>query len=459
MAKKKITTGTVRFNLRTDKTKKNGKAPIELIYSLHGQRKYVNTGIDVYPFLWDGEAESAHYMTKAEAKKQYPLYNYNLFPSIAEVAELNDSISGLLQEVKKVEDVLEAKGIRYTSTEVANELKARKEKNKPTKKEDAKHYLVDFIDQYVDDVKASRNPGTIKVYVTTRNHIADYEKQKRTRITLTHAGYGFLQSFYNYLIEVKGQINVTAAKQITTVKTFLSFARKYGYKINDTYHDYTIKRETLEVIALTHEEFLALYHLDLSGDDKVIIETEPKPRFISYKALAKVRDVFCFSCVTGLRYSDLAQLRREHIKSDRISLTVTKTKEPIEVPLTPYAFEILSRYPHQIKSLPVISSQKFNEYLKALCKQAGINEEIEIVRYKGAKREAVVYPKYDLISAHTGRKTFATLSLEKGMNAEEVMAVTGHRSYASFKRYVKITQERKKAVMQKAWGMQTIAAI
>ncbi|WP_099365161.1 site-specific integrase [Sphingobacterium sp. 1.A.4] len=452
MAKKKITTGTVRFNLRTDKTKKVGKAPIELIYSLHGQRKYVNAGIDVYPFLWDSEAESAYYMSKSDAKRAYPLYNYNLFPSMAEVAELNDTISGLLQEVKKVEDVLEAKGVKYTSHEVVNELKNRKERNKPTRKEDSKNYLIDFIDQYVHNVKASRNPGTIKVYITTRNHIADYEKLKRTRITLTDAGYGFLQAFYSYLIDVKQQINVTAAKQITTVKTFLSFARKYGYKTNDTYHDYTIKRETLEVIALTNDEFETLYHLDLSGDDKVTIETEPKPRFISYKALAKVRDVFCFSCVTGLRYSDLSQLRKEHIKKDAISLTVTKTKEPIEVPLTPYAMEILSRYPHQIKSLPVISSQKFNEYLKALCKYAGISEQIEIVRYKGAKREAVIYPKYELISAHTGRKTFATLSLEKGMNAEEVMAITGHRSYASFKRYVKITQERRKKVMLDAWG-------
>lgn len=460
MAKKKITTGTVRFNLRADKTKKDGKAPIELIYSLHGQRKYVNTGIDVYPFLWDGETESAYYMSKADAKKQFPLYNYNLFPSVAEVTELNDSLTGMLHEVKKAENLLEAKDIRYSSTDVTNELKARKTTHKPTRKEEPKDYLLDFIDQYVNDTKASRNSGTIKVYITSRNHIADFEKYKRTRITLADAGYGFLQSFYNYLIEVKKQINVTAAKQITTVKTFLSFARKYGYKTNDSYHDYTIKRETLEVIALTKDEFLTLYHLDLSGDDKVLIEIKPKPRHISIKALAKVRDVFCFSCLTGLRYSDLAQLRKEHIKQrvkdqvneNYINLTVTKTKEPIVIPLVPAATNILDRYPHQIKCLPVISSQKFNEYLKALCKHAGINEETEIVRYRGAKREVRYYPKHELISAHTGRKTFATLSLEKGMNAEEVMSITGHRSYASFKRYVKITDERKQVAMDKAWG-------
>lgn len=453
MARKKITTGTVRFNLRTDKTKANGKAPIEMVYSLHGQRKYFNTGVDSYPFLWDNGQEAICYMTKMEAKKAYPIYNYNLFPSQAEVAELNAGLDQLVQEVRKVENLLEAQGKPYNSADVISDLRTRKGKAAKTKKESTKHYLIDFIDQYIENNRASRNPGTLKVYNTTRNHIADYEKYKRTRITIKQADYGFLEGFYNFLIEIKEQINVTAAKQITTVKTFLSFARKYGYEVNQTYHDYTVRRETLEVIALTESEFMTLYDLDLSGEGKVTIATEPKIRAVSLKALAKIRDVFCFSCVTGLRYSDLEQLRREHIKGDHLRLTVTKTKEPIEVPLNPYAKEILARYPHQIKCLPVISSQKFNQYLKALCKYAGISERTEIVRYKGATREARYYPKYELISAHTGRKTFATLSLIKGMNAEEVMSLTGHRSYASFKRYINITKDQKKLAMDRAWGI------
>lgn len=453
MAKKKITVGTVRFNLRADKTKKDGKAPVELIYSLHGQRKYFNTGIAVYPFLWDQDQEQLIYKSKADAKKEYPLYNYNLFPSLADVEEVNTALYALILEVRKVEGLMEAEGEPYTSTTITDRLKSRKQKKTITKKEDTKHFLVDFIDGYVEDSRAIRNPGTLKVYVTTRNHIADFEKYKRSRITIKDAGYGFLQAFYNYLIEVKQQINVTAAKQITTVKTFLSLAKRHGYLIDETYHDFTVRRESLEVIALTEEEFSVLYDLDLSGEGKVTIATEPKIRAISFRVMAKVRDVFCFSCVTGLRYSDLSQLRKEHIKGDRIHLTVTKTKEPIDIPLNPYAKEILSRYPHQIKCLPVISSQKFNEYLKGLCKFAGINERMEIVRYKGATRETNCYPKHELISAHTGRKTFATLSLIKGMNAEEVMSLTGHRSYASFKRYIHISKDQKKAAMDKAWGV------
>ncbi len=145
-------------------------------------------------------------------------------------------------------------------------------------------------------------------------------------------------------------------------------------------------------------------------------------------------------------------MKREHIKQDEIKLTVKKTKEPLTIPLTPFSKAILEKYEALHRPLPVISNQKLNDYVKELCHLAGITEPIEIVRFRGTKREAITYPKYELIGVHTGRKTFSTLSLEKGMSAEEVMTITGHRDYQSFKRYVKVTEQRKKIVMLKAWG-------
>ncbi len=172
----------------------------------------------------------------------------------------------------------------------------------------------------------------------------------------------------------------------------------------------------MEVISLTNEEFEALYYLDLSAN----------------KRLAQVRDVFCFACSTGLRYSDLNQLKREHIKHDEIRITVKKTKEPLSVPLTPYSKNILAKYEAMHRPLPVISNQRLNDYVKELCSMAGISEQVEIVRFRGTKREAITYKKYELIGVHTGRKTFATLSLERGMSAEEVMTITGHQGLPKF---------------------------
>ena len=69
------------------------------------------------------------------------------------------------------------------------------------------------------------------------------------------------------------------------------------------------------------------------------------------------------------------------------------------------------------------------------------DEPVQIVRFHGARREEVVYPKFELISVHTARKTVCTLSLEKGMSAEEVMKISGHKDYKSFSRYLKITDQ------------------
>jgi integrase len=153
-----------------------------------------------------------------------------------------------------------------------------------------------------------------------------------------------------------------------------------------------------------------------------------------------------------LRYSDIAQLRREHLRKNEIRLKVQKTKSDLTIPLNSISAAILEKYSHNQKPLPVISSQNLNYAIKDLCKLAEINKPVEVVRFSGKKRIVTVKPKYEFIHFHTGRKTFVCLSLEKGMGAEEVMTITGHTDYKSFKRYVYVTEKRKQVVMNKAWG-------
>src|SRR5690606_24703110 len=94
-----------------------------------------------------------------------------------------------------------------------------------------------------------------------------------------------------------------------------------------------------------------------------------------------------------------------------------------------------------------------------LCQLAEIDEPIEIVRSKGAISEANVYPKWELISCHSSRKTFVTLSLERGMKAEEIMPITGHKSYESFKRYLNVTKDASKTALLNAWGVRTLKVV
>jgi integrase len=435
--------GTIRYVIRLDKSLKDGTAPLDLIYQVAGQRKYFRTDIKLRPQLWDGNNQKVVYLDKKQAKKVLPDVDYDLLPCLKDVEEYNSILNNLSHSIEAIEKRFKLDRIAFSSQMVIDKLK--EETKTLTKKEQASNILFDFMQKYIDEHTNIRSRTSLSVYKSVKNYLEAYSKSTGNKVTFETIDYKFFQSFQNYLLQdkidkngkvVKGLNNTTTAKQLSTIKTFLGYAKKQGVQVSEKYKDFKIKREPLEVIALTNEEFETLFNLDLSNN----------------KRFAETRDVFCFACTTGLRYSDLYQLKREHIKEDELRITVTKTKEILTVPLTRYSKETLLRYEHQHRPLPVISNQNLNYAVKDLCKYAEINEPIEIVRFRGVKREAITYSKYELVGVHTGRKTFCTLSLEKGMSAEEVMEISGHRDYRSFKRYVKVTEQRKKVVMLKAWG-------
>lgn len=97
-----------------------------------------------------------------------------------------------------------------------------------------------------------------------------------------------------------------------------------------------------------------------------------------------------------------------------------------------------------------------NEYLKELGELAKINEIIEQHRYSGNKKIKTTSEKYNFMTTHTARRTFVTLALEKGFRPEVVMEMTGHKNYATFKRYIKITNKVKKEEMNRLWGKKQI---
>lgn len=424
---------TVRFVLRIDKPNKDGACPIQLIYQISGQRKYFKTKQRLFPQNWEPGEQKAIYLDKKAAKKLLQGVDYDQLPSFREVDETNNTLTSIRKEISNIERRFELNKVVYSPEMVIEQLDSQ---TPITKKEAPSNELFAFIDKYIEDHTATREPGSLSVYKSLKNHLQNFQKDKNKKITFDKIDYAFFIEFQAYLIGTRKLNNTTVAKQLSTIKTFLNYARMQGLTILDKYKDFKIRRETLEVIALTAQEFESLFNHDLTGN----------------KRLDQVRDVFCFACVTGLRYSDLQQLKREHIKSDEIRLIVKKTKEPLSIPLNPYSSAILDKYKDKHKPLPIISNQKLNVYIKELCELVKINEMVEIVRFRGAERTPKTYQKHELISIHTGRKTFATLSLEKGMSAEEVMTITGHRDYKSFKRYVKITEQRKKVVMHKAWG-------
>jgi len=97
-----------------------------------------------------------------------------------------------------------------------------------------------------------------------------------------------------------------------------------------------------------------------------------------------------------------------------------------------------------------ITNQRMNKYVKELCKLAEINEPFEVHRYKGRVKETGTVEKHELVTTHTGRRTFATKLLSKGVPAEIVMTFTGHRDYKSFSKYVNIPRKTEMQIVRKA---------
>ena len=433
---------TLRLELRKDKVNRNGEHPLILIIRVAGQRRKMGTSIKLHPELWDNDNQKIINLTQKLKVQLQKSYGDTITKN--QLIQNQEELNSLIIRIKTIESKFIYEGIPYSADmiiEILKESKAAK-----TKKEDPTNLVYDFIDRYIQEHELTRVKGSLVVYKSLKRHLKNYQTKTKVNFRFDKVDYNFMQSFQNFLIgweevhETTGKVrtlnNITIAKQLSTLKTFLGYAKRQGIKVNGGYKDFTIKKEKLEVIALTQAELELLFNFNLSLN----------------KRLDQVRDVFCFSCVTGFRFSDLQQLRREHIKEREIRLTIKKTKEPLIVPLNQFSKRILHKYEEMGHPLPVISNQKFNKYVKELCKLVGIDDPIEIIRYKGAIKQSTIYKKHEIISAHTGRKTFATLSLEKGIPAETVMKITGHSDYKSFQRYVKVTEERKRNEMQKAWG-------
>jgi len=426
--------GTIRFELRKDSFDKNGKCHIRLIYQVKGNRRYFSTGSKVIIPNWDFRNQRAIYIDKVKAKKEFNGISTYLFTDDYKIKETNNLLSEIEKNIHEIETKYKIERIAFNADMVINCLKERYISK--TTSVVKKNELIEFISDYINQNSLTRVKGSLSVYKALLRHLKGFNEIKNTLLNFSAIDIHYMRQFQNYLIEKTSLNNTTIAKQLSTLKTILNYAKSYGYTVSGNYRDFKIKRDELEVIALTQVEFELLLNFDLS----------------KWRKYMAARDLFCFSCATGLRYSDIKNLKRENIFEDEIKIKVIKTKENLSIPLNKYSREILNKYSDYLKPLPTLSNQKLNKYLKEIGQIVGINEYIEIVRYKGAKRIEETLPKYSFLTAHTGRRTFVTLSLEKGMNAEEVKSITGHKDYKSFSRYVKVTENRKKLVMQKAWN-------
>jgi len=440
--------GTLRFHLRKDRVNKKGVAPIELFYSIAGARQYVKSGLFIKPYNWDPDSYRGIYRDKKTASKLFPEIPWKEFMTNVEIEDLNHELNKIEAVIIEIEKSF--KNDVITSATVIDRYKqgALPKLEKPNA--NIKENVFDFIENYIELHEHTRAKGSMQVYKSLKTHLENFEAKRGHKITFKEIDYNFFAEFRNFLLTgdhvrlykkknsnefgkpMPYKLNdTTIAKQLSTLKTFLGYAKNQGIDMEDKYKSFSVKRHNLGITALTKDELQQMIDVDLSA----------KPN------LDRVRDIFIFGCMTGLRVSDLTQLRRAHIKGNLIDMTVKKTKSKAGIPLAPKALEILEKYSEDERPLPIISSQKINKYIKVVGELAGINTPEEKITYYGSKQVSEIKPKYEFLTIHVARKTFASVAINKGMSTSIVKAIGGWKTEKAFARYVEVTQDAKEAAV------------
>lgn len=242
--------------------------------------------------------------------------------------------------------------------------------------------------------------------------------------------------------KANGHNNSSIQRRVKQMRWFLRWAHNKGlYKgnLHETFRPKFkgVSVESKEIVYLEQDELRSLYEYDL--------------RFS--QPLERVRDVFCFCCFTGLRYSDVQKLRKENVREDGIHIVTQKTTDALVIPQNDFSKAILEKYQkYEDKdghALPVISNQKANAILKDIGKIVGLERQMRRVWYSGAERMEETVSLFELLTTHCARRTFVVLALTSGVSVESIMKWTGHSSYTAMKPYIAITRAKQTNEMAK----------
>ena len=354
-------------------------------------------------------------------------------------SEINASLLGYYTEVQEIFKKFEVEEIMPTPEQIKeafNALHKPIEEVKPRKTTPNAFYKV--FDEFVRDCGRQNDwtDSTYEKFAAVKNHLMNF----RDGLTFDFFDEKGLNDYVTYLRDVKEMRNSTIGKQLSFLKWFLRWAFKKGLHQNNAYDSYKPKLKSTQkkIIFLTWEELNKLREFEIPA---------------AKQALDRVRDVFLFQCFTGLRYSDVFNLRRSDIKGDHIEVTTVKTSDSLIIELNNHSKAILDKYKdvafEDDKVLPVITNQKMNDYLKELAKLAGIDEPVRQTYYRGNERIDEVTPKYALLGTHAGRRTFICNALALGIPPQVVMKWTGHSDYKAMKPYIDIADDIKANAMSK----------
>lgn len=290
--------------------------------------------------------------------------------------------------------------------------------------------LVDYFDYYILHKKGTLEESTKRKLNVNKHLLERFQKATKTEYFIKDVNANFKLKFEDYCKEQKYSPN-TIARTIKFIKTICYHARNNGIETHFQLNSITTKYEKVEKIFLTIEE----------------IEKIEKKQF-EHDYLTNARDWLIISCETGQRVSDFMRFNKKQIRFEGkvplIEFTQVKTNKTMAIPLSKRVIAILEKrngeFPRQI------SDQRYNEYIKDVCKLVELNQKtkgsIQKTEDKVTRKESGTFEKWELVTSHIGRRSFATNNYGR-IPTSLLMNVTGHTTERMFLEYIGKTQTEK----------------
>lgn len=386
---------STHFHIVRSKSDRKGLAPVFLRLTVDGKRKEFSITRRIEPEKWNSRTEK--------------VMGNNLLSN-----EINTHINNIRHRLNKVHQLLSDGQEQITASRMIQELKGER-------KHQSKMVLEIFKDhnKQMDRLSGKNiSKSTAKRYWTCLNHIEQFINQvyKAEDFRVKEIDHQFITRF-EYFLKTKRECNHNSAlKYVNNFKKIIRIALANQWMDRDPFYNYKVQFESVEREFLNEEEIKALIEKNLHFD-----------------RLKLVRDMFVFSCYTGLAYSDVKKLSSGDITTGIdggkwIRIKRTKTKSLSSIPLLPIAEEIIDRYQDhpEVKKgvcvLPVLSNQKSNAFLKEIGLMCGIKKPL---------------------TTHLARHTFATtVTLTNGVPIETVSKMLGHKDLRTTQHYAKIVDRK-----------------
>ncbi|CAM3638733.1 site-specific integrase [Pontibacter korlensis] len=288
------------LNYYLDKPGLDAETSIYLFARLGKQTIKVKTGRQIHPTYWN---------TKPNIRGNHVKGNFRGAP------ELNDSLDEVKSKVRRAYNKKMEENPSFRFMDFKEDIVAVLFPTEP----EAEKSFMECFDEYIRIHAAHRSQSTLLKYRGIYNHLKSFSEKTKYVLSFQGMDMRFFDDLRGYLVTDLRHKDNTVWKTFATLKAFLGWALDRGYHQNQAFKKFKAPQKDVDIIYLTKAELDKLFDFDLSKN----------PR------LDRVRDVFCFACATGQRYSDVAALRHSDIKGNKWVLRQVKTDSANNVPLSP----------------------------------------------------------------------------------------------------------------------------